>query len=177
MTHYEDIYEIAADQYGLITAAETRALGIVDAELSRFVKQGKLHRVGHGVYRINHYIPTRYDRYADAVELVGEGTVVYGESVLAMHGLALVNPRKVTVATAKRVRRILPSFVRVVKTADIGTIVCYENIPCQSIADAIRVCRGSVMDERLLDAVRDARKAGLVTVEEARALGKELNHE
>ena len=38
----------------------------------------------------------------------------------------------------------------------------YEGIPCQSVADALRFCKGRVMKERLADALRVAVHEGLV---------------
>ena len=69
MKNYDAIYENAADNYGLITSSEAKTLGISNVELVKLAHRGRLHRVGHGVYRIMHYIPTAYDKYADAITL------------------------------------------------------------------------------------------------------------
>ncbi|MVN54528.1 hypothetical protein GO727_15095, partial [Eggerthella lenta] len=44
MTKFDDLYEAAIDNYGLITAAEARAMGILDKELARYSKRGWLER-------------------------------------------------------------------------------------------------------------------------------------
>lgn len=108
MTHYESIYEAAADNYGLITSVEAREMGISYKEMSALASRGMIERRGHGVYRLSRWVPTPNDRYAEAVALVGPGSYLWGEAVLAMHGLALVNPRTLTVANPRRVRRKLP---------------------------------------------------------------------
>ena len=54
MTFYDEIYEVAADNYGLISNAQAKKLGVSDKELSRLTKDGRLERVGHGIYRIFH---------------------------------------------------------------------------------------------------------------------------
>ena len=64
MTIYDDIYEIAADNYGLVTSAEAKGAGASDKELSRIAKDGRLTRIGYGVYRIKHWVPTELDPYA-----------------------------------------------------------------------------------------------------------------
>jgi predicted transcriptional regulator of viral defense system len=61
MTYYADIYERAADNYGLITADDAHEMGIPVVELGKLHSRGRLHRVGHGVYRIEHYSPTPLD--------------------------------------------------------------------------------------------------------------------
>lgn len=67
---------------------------------------------------------------------------MWGESVLAMHDLALVNPPAIEVATNRRVRRTLPPWIKLVRRKD-GEVAYYQGIPCQPLADAIR-CRRDV---------------------------------
>ncbi len=174
MTHFDDIYELAADNYGLITSAEARNLGVAKSELNRWVGIGRLLKRGQGVYKLVRYVPTEYDRYAEAVALVGDGSFLFGEAVLAMYGLALVNPRHISVGTTKRVRRELPEWVQPV-TVSGKTVTSYEGIPSQSLAEAILECRGMVMGERLKSAVEDARREGLITKDEFEHLRKELS--
>ena len=100
MTYYDDIFDIASENFGLITTAQARELGIAKDELSKLRARGKLTRVGHGVYRVKHHVPSPLDAYADAVALVGSGAYISGVSVLAMHDLASVNPNTIEVGTA-----------------------------------------------------------------------------
>lgn len=174
MAHFDDIYELAADNYGLITSAEAKNLGVAKSELNRWVGMGRLLKRGQGVYKLVRYVPTEYDRYAEAVALVGDGSFLFGEAVLAMHGLALANPRRISVGTTKRVRRELPEWVQPV-TVSGKTVTSYEGIPSQSLAEAILECRGMVMRERLKSAVEDARCEGLITKDEFEHLRKELS--
>ena len=109
-----------------------------------------------------------------AVALAGEGAYLYGDAVLAMHGLALANPRAVTVALPRRTRKKVPDWVRIVAPKGGGAPVRYEGIPSQSVANALRACAGSVMRDRLLDAIGDARARGLITAAEQRRLRKEI---
>jgi hypothetical protein len=50
----------------------------------------------------------------------------------------------------------------------------FDGIPCQALADAIRECRGTVMDERLAEAAREATRKGLLTLSEASQLEREF---
>jgi len=176
MTRFDDIYEIAADNYGLVTFAEALEAGVTSVELRRFVTTGRLERRGQGVYKLTKYIPTSYDQYAEAVALVGPGSYIHGESVLALHNLALVNPLRTSVATPKRIRKTLPDWIRVVAADSNDVIVIYEGIPCQSVCDALRYCRGRVMKDRLDDAVRKAVQEGLIDETEETSLREELNY-
>jgi predicted transcriptional regulator of viral defense system len=174
MSYYEDIYETAADNYGFITSKEAQALGVPNVDLIKMARRGRLDHLGHGVYRLAKYFPTAYDKYAEAIVFVGPGSYLYGESVLAMHNLALVNPLRIAVATARRVRKALPGFINLVSASDDTETTVYEGIPSQSVTEAIRTCRKSVMPERLLSAVEDARKQGLVSEVESKKLKKEI---
>ena len=90
------------------------------------------------------------------------------------YGLALVDPRTFEVATAKRARRKLPAWVDPVPAKEGDRTTCYEGIRSQRVADAIRECRCYVMRGRLLAAVEDARREGLITQKEHDELEKEL---
>jgi len=177
MSYYEKIYEYAANNYGLITSTEARTIGIPNVELVKLAGRGRLTRIGHGVYRIYHYVPTPLDKYAEAVAMVGADAYIYGESVLALHGLALVNPTTIRIAVPTRVRKKLPSFISVIVIKDmIGQdITSYEGIPSQSVFSAIIACKATVMTERLEDAVREAQKQGLITKIETGIIKRKLN--
>lgn len=174
MKHFDEIYEVAADNYGLVTAAQARNLGVSKSELNRWVGKGYLERRGRGVYKLTRYIPTEFDPYAEAVVLVGDGSFLLGETVLAMHGLAFVNPRQFSVGTPKRIRKTLPPWVSAVTVTGKDT-TRYEGIPSQTVAEAILDCRGRVMAERLRDAVDTARQRGLIGKVEYQRLKEELS--
>jgi len=174
MPRFDDIYEIAADNYGVITSAEARQAGVTTVEMARFVSDGRLERIGQGVYRLTRHIPTHLDQYAVAVALAGPGSYIHGESVLAMHNLALVNPMKTSVAVIKRTRRTLPKWISIVAANRSDTSTAYEGIPSQSVTDAILYCKRSVMKERLLDAVHAAVREGLIRQVDEVTLREEL---
>ncbi len=174
MNNFEKVYEVAADRHGLITVEDAAELGIHRKQLLSWEAIGRLERCGRGVYRLNHHVPTPYDHFAEAVALVGRGSVIYGDGVLAMHNLALVNPPQIQVAVAKRIRRSLPKWIRLVKKTDNVREESFEGIACQPVADAIRTCRGTVMKERLLDAIDQASQQGLIERQEYNELKEEF---
>lgn len=174
MSQFDELTEVALDNFGLVTAAQAANLGIRTKDISEWVRLGRLDRRGWGVYRIAHYVPSDYDRYAEAVAIVGKDAYIWGESVLAMLNLALVNPLRVDVATTRRVRKKLPGWIRLVRPPK-GTVAQnIEGVTSQDLSDAIRFCKGRIMTERLADAVRDAERRGLLGVNEAVALDEEL---
>ena len=174
MSSYDVIYEYAADNYGLITSSVAKTLGIPNVELVKLAHRGKLRRLGHGVYQIFHYTPTAYDKYALAVILVGTGAMIYGESVLAMHGLALLSPASIYVAAQNKVRKKLPSYLKIVYPEKFYDKVEYEGIPSQSVYEAFEVCRNTIMTERLVDSLEEAKRMGLITSAEATTMRAKL---
>lgn len=174
MSLYDDICEYAIGNYGLVTTAQAEALGVARKDICEWVQLGRLEKLGRGVYRIAHYLPSEYDRYAEAVALVGGDAAVWGESVLAMHNLALVNPLKVTVAVGRRVRKVLPEWIKLENLPGHATIDVFSGIRCQNLASAIRQAKGSMLSERLAEAVREAERRGLLRIDEAEKLKKEF---
>lgn len=162
MKHFDEIYEIAADNYGLVTAAQARDVNVAASELNRWVKSGRLLRRGYGVYKLVRYTPTPLDYYAEACALVGEDAYLCGESVLAMYDLAFVNPPSLTVATPTRRRKSLPKWVTPIFRPE-GRKVYYEGIPCQPLRDALCECKYKVLPERLSKAATAAYRDGLLT--------------
>ena len=173
MKHFDNIQDLALDNYGLFTASESKEFGIVGSELNRWVQTGRIERLGQGVYRLMKRASTPYDRYAEACALAGKGACLYGESVLEMLGLGMANPRKMTVAVSGRARRSVPAWISVLPHMPInGTFV--EGIPVQQVADAILSCRKSIMTDRLVAATRDARTGGYITKAEYMNIMREL---
>lgn len=111
----------------------------------------------------------------EAVLRVGEDALLAGDAVLALHELGFAHPRRVRVATPRRVRRRLPPFIEV-EQRDVPPAMrtMYEGIPVMTVAAAIRDCRGMLMPERLVDAVIEAVQAGLIRKAEATRLVEDI---
>ena len=82
------------------------------------------------------------DTYAWAVMSVGPDALLFGESSIAMLGLAPINPTRMFVATPRRTRRKLPDSIKVEWVRSIRPTATYNGIPCQSAHDAILACKG-----------------------------------
>lgn len=174
MTHYQQLFDIAADHYGIVTSAQAKAEGISDKEMSAIAARGRICRLGRGVYKIVDYIPVDNDPYAEAVALVGPEAYLVGESVLALLRLAPTNPTRITVATPKRVRKQLPAHIRITLARGDEQPTSYEGIPCEPISRAIRSCEGRIMPDRLKKAAYEAHRQGYLDKQELSRLLKEL---
>lgn len=175
MNHWDAIYNIGLDNYGIVTSCQASAItDNANVELPRWAASGRLERLGVGVYKLATWMPTPYDIYAEAVALVGKGAYLYGEAVLAINDLALVNPRTVNVAIARRVRRRVPSWIKVVNVQDGEATTSYFGILGQALPLAFKACRGKVPISRLRAAVDDAAARGLILRDECDAIRREL---
>lgn len=166
MSKFEEIAEIAIDNYGIVTSAEATQLGVALKDMQEWVNNGRLEKPGRGVFRLSQYPYNEYCHYAEAVALVGEGAWICGESVLAMHNLALVNPLRTHVATTKRVRRTLPDWVDVVRKPSEEDKDDFNGIPVQNLASVFIEVKDSLMRERLHQAIKEARGRGLLSLDD-----------
>lgn len=171
MTYFDDIYEYAVDNHYLVSTADARDLGIPAVELAKLAKRGKLENIGRGLYRLSRYIPGESDPYAVSVALVGKGAYLYGESVIALLGLAPTNPDRIWVASPKRVRLAHPPGGLVIVSVGEGYVpTVYDGVRSQRACDAIEACRGKMMPERLAQAAKAALEQGYATPREYSAI-------
>lgn len=168
MTYRERLREVADERYGYITTGDLVGLNIPPVELRKLASRGKLEHIRRGVYRFPDTRPTERDEYIAAVLNVGEGAFLTHDAVLALHGLALVNLKKIRVATPHRMRHKLPKFIEVHQRAlPQNELEVFEGIPTTTVARAIIDSQGLVMPERLKQALATARLRGLVSRKEA----------
>jgi predicted transcriptional regulator of viral defense system len=174
-TYRRQLRERALDQYGYVTTRDAEELGVPGVELRKLHHRGGLEHVAYGLYRFEDIPHTAHDQFMEAVLRVGPDAVLAGDAVLALHDLALVNPRRIRVATPKRDRHRLPDFLKV-ERREVPPLerTTYEGIPATTVARALLDCRGIIMNERLIDATREAARMGLVRKSEAKHVFSEL---
>lgn len=173
MAKIDDIYE-AVDDFGLITSAEAREHGMPNAELVQLARRGKLRRVARGVYRMPVWPYQEAAPYAIAVKSAGPDAYLYGESVVALLGLAPTDPGRMWVASPGRVRRSLGEGVRVVERQPKARVEHYEGVPSQPVADAVRAAAGTMGRSRALQAAEEAERLGYLAQNEKDRLVEEL---
>lgn len=170
----EVVREIALDHYGYVTTRQAADAGVPPVELPKLAARGGLENIAYGLYRVADIPPTPYDQLAEALLRVGEDAYLHGESVLALFGLADVNPRQVKVAVPRRARPRLPAHIELTQTARGARTTLYEGLRAQPVVDALTECRGRIQSERLLSAAKLARADGLLTTAEWHRARKDL---
>lgn len=174
--NYRDLVrEIALGEYGYVTTKEAAGAGVPPVELRKLAARGALINVAYGLYRVPDVPASAFDQFAEALLRVGEGSYLRGDSVLALFGLADVNPRRVRVVAPKRTRAKMPAFIELsTPTRRRPELAWYRGLRSMTVAEAIIDCRGTIEPTRLLEAARDARKEGLLTRDEYARVQREL---
>ena len=170
MGAYDEIWGVAEDNYGIITSAQAKELGVSRQNMMAMLRRGVLTRLAQGVYQVKHHVPGVNDVYAVGVAMVGSSAYLRGASVIAMLNLTPTNPGLLYVGSEDRVRRKLPNGFRVrdrmvCKTTEYDG---FEGIRCQPLMDALKTARdeGAVEADRIADAAKKAKEKGLLTDEE-----------
>jgi very-short-patch-repair endonuclease len=81
------IAEIAARQHGVVSTRQLAEVGFRRDAVSWRAKQGRLHRVHHGVYAVGHPITSLHGRWMAAVLACGNGAVLSHRSAAALWDL------------------------------------------------------------------------------------------
>lgn len=168
-----DIIYDNVDDFGLITSAEARDLGFSNSDLVQFARRGKLERVAQGVYKIPVWPYQEECAYAIAVKAAGEGSFLYGESVVALLGLGATDPRKLWIGVVRRTRRCLGDHVALVVDESV-TPTCYLGVPAQPLSDALVVARESMGLSRVMAAANEARRLGYLTARDHDRAAEEM---
>ncbi len=173
MAKIDDIYA-AVDDFGLVTSAEAAGLGMSGAEMVQQEKAGKLVRVARGVYRMPVWPSQPQAPYAIAVKAAGDGAFLFGESVVALLGLAPTDPSRMRLASPRRCRRDLGAGVTVKRVADVAP-VCLEGVACQPLPDAIAAAAKTMGGARALEAADEALARGYITKDEKERIEEEIS--
>lgn len=164
-----DLSDLAAEQWGLVTAAQARSLGVTPQALARFARQGILERLVHAVYRAAGAPPSPLDdlraawlaldpaRRARDRRREARPAVVSFRSAAAVHGLGdlAADAMEFTVSGRKQTRR---PDVRIHRGAlDRGDWTIVDGLPVTTALRTIRDLASTHIDGgHLAGAVRDA---------------------
>ena len=157
MKAYDEIWGLAEDNFGIITSAQAKELGVSRQNIKKMEKSGRLMRLSHGVN----------DVYAVGVAVAGSKSYLRGASVIALLNLVPTDPTYVYVGAENRVRRSFPEGY-IVKDMAKATTTFYEGIRCQTLVDALRDARleGVIEGDRIYAAALKANEKGLLADEE-----------
>lgn len=164
MGYRRDLWEIAANQHGVVTVAAAEDAGVPAVEVRKLAARGALQRHGQGVY-LHRGIPTsRFTQPALAVVLAGDGAFLHRDAVLGLLELGQFNPKQIQVATRRRVRRTLPEWMNLEQRSGIPehAITTYEGIPATTVQQALNDMESRLPRERWLALLDQAARRELI---------------
>jgi hypothetical protein len=98
MTVRDRLWDVAVDQYGYITTADTHRLGINRVELAKLAARGALTNISHGVYRFPQWPVSANDHLMEAVLWTRDPTAVLShDTALDVLDLCDINPTRLHV--------------------------------------------------------------------------------
>lgn len=164
MGYRHDLWEIAAEQHGVVTVAEAEDAGVPAVEVRKLAHRGALRAYGKGVYVHRDVPATELTQPAAAAALAGDGAFLQREAVLDLIGLGQFNPRRIRVATRRRVRRALPEWVDLETRTDVPDedLTQYEGIPATTVRRALKDVHDRMPPERWEALVDQARRRELI---------------
>lgn len=175
-TYRDRLREAASEHDGYLTPTLAEEYGVPKVELRKLASRGAFEKIHRGVYRDPYFPASEHDELRELLLLLGDGSYLSGETVLALLDLADVNPRKVTITSPRRHQRHLPHVLEVKKPQRAEQPHFYEGLPCQPLKHAIADAAPGIMPERAVHATKQARTEGLLLMHEYDELMEILQH-
>lgn len=172
------LWNVAVDQYGYVTSADARLLGIAVVELGKLHARGKLTRAGYGIYRFPEFPASGRDPYMLATLWAGGRGLLSDATALDVYDLCDANPDRIhlTVPPGYRPRRegghLYVVHHRALTADERGW---WEGIPAVTPATAVRqAVDGAVPRHLAAQALSTGRDRRIVTAAEADDLNARL---
>lgn len=164
MSYRHELWEIAAEQHGIVTVVEAEDAGVPAVEVRKLAHRGALQAYGKGVYTHRDVPTTELTEPAVAAALSGDGAFLQREAVLDLLGLGQFNPHRIRVATRRRVRRALPEWVDLETRTDIPDedLTQYKGIPATTVRRALADVHDRMPLERWKALVDQARRREVI---------------
>jgi Transcriptional regulator, AbiEi antitoxin len=143
------VSEVAAGQWGVVSRAQLRRVGVALATVDYWVRAGRLHVVYRGVYAVGHRVMRVEGRRLAAVLACGEGAVLSHRSAAAHWGLLASDAARVEV-TAPATRHG-PRGIRLhrARFLDARDTTSHEGIPTTTVARTLLDLAATVREDQL----------------------------
>jgi hypothetical protein len=155
-----EIAALAKRQYGVVSRAQLRALGLADHAITKRAARGRLHRVHQGVYAVGHTVLGARGRWTAAVLAAGPHAVLSHAAAGALWELRASAAVIVDVTIAGGGSRKRPGL-RIHRARDLtGLTTTHDGIPVTTPARTIMDLAATLQRrplERLLDQAENAR--------------------
>lgn len=171
---YNELAEVALDQYGFVTTADAREIGVDPQRLVEMAARGTAERIFHGIYRLRVVGEGGLDQLMLATLWPRGLGVLSHETALDLHDLCDVNPAKVHVSVpmSYRVTREVPRVYAIHRRRlGPGEVTRHEAIPivtpARAILDGIEArLRAGLIDQ----AIEAGQSRGLLTADDLKLI-------
>lgn len=165
---FNEIFEIAADQYGFVTTTQAREQGVSPQALVMMARRGTLAQVSRGVYRVAQFPQTRFDPYMEAILWPSPATAALShESALEVFEISDASSPKVhiTVPTSFRTRRYVPDHIQLHRgLLGESDLIVREGLRITNAERTILDCHSAAVGPAVVrQAIDDAERKGLIT--------------
>jgi very-short-patch-repair endonuclease len=155
------VAEVAAAQYGVVSFAQLRAVGLGRGAVEKAVRGERLIRLHTGVYAVGHRVLRVEGHRLAAVLACGDGAVLSHRSAAGHWGL-LPTARTLVDVTTPRTRRRVPGIdVHRSRSLDAKDATTHERIPITTIARTLLDLAATVPENGLERALAQAERRQL----------------
>ncbi len=121
-------------QHGIVRSRDIEAIGVPREYLARLHRQGKLNRLGRGIYILPDTPITEHHSYAEVVKRVPEAVLCL-LSALAFHEITTQNPSSVWIALRKGARKpaVTSPSLRIVRLTGSSLTEGIETHPVEGV--------------------------------------------
>src|SRR3954464_7273913 len=155
------VAEVAAAQYGVVSFAQLRAVGLGRGAVEKAVRGERLIRLHTGVYAVGHRVLRVEGSRLAAVLACGAGAVLSHRSAGAHWGL-LPTARTLVDVTMPRTRRRVPGIdLHRSRSLDARDTASHEGIPITTVARTLLDLAAAVPESRLERALAQAERLQL----------------
>jgi predicted transcriptional regulator of viral defense system len=153
--------DLAGRQWGVVSVAQLRALGIARSGVTRRVQGGRLRRVHRGVYAVGGAVLPREGRWLAAVMACGPGAVLSHVSAAVHWGLLQYEPPRPEV-TAPASRKGVPEIrLHRSQSLDAQDTTHHEGIPTTTVPRTLLDIAAQVREHHLERALAQAERLQL----------------
>jgi hypothetical protein len=147
---------LAKRQFGVLSGAQLREVGLGRGAVQNAVRVGRLHRVHHGVYALGHTLLRPEGHRLAAVLACGPGAVLSHRSAAAHWELRSTSQELIDV-TATRARHQVPAIrLHTSRSLDAQDTTCHEGVPITTVHRTLLDLAATVRSDQLENALAHA---------------------
>ena len=161
------VVELAERQWGVVKRSQLEQIGLTGGGISRWIGEGRLHRIHPGVFAVGHGCLSQEAWMAAGLLYAGPGAALWGVTPGSWLGLLQAQPRRVHVCIPGRRRSLRDVCVHESKRFE---RIWHKRLPVSPPAQTLLDIAGVVRFTQLRRALAEAEYLRLVTLEEVAAV-------